>query len=126
MTDKNNCAFLQFSIVQVQRVATIVEKMCGKPFTQMASLSLVHDASPSLITGSAGVINLDSLHSIVNPNLNVLDQVDVAGQAGSPRGIDKSYAKEISVASMNELIKFKNFRCSNLFMLFKHSQFQIF
>ena len=92
MTDKNNCVFL-FSIVQVQRVATIVEKMCGKPFTQMASLSPIHDVSMSLITCSTGVINLDSLHSTVNPNLNLLDQVDVVGRVRSTRGIDKSYAK---------------------------------
>eukprot|EP00253_Pinus_taeda_P010534 PITA_10534 len=85
-----------FPIVQLQRVAEIVENLPG------ASLSPVHDTSLSLATGSAGVINL------VNPAFNSLDAlstVDVAGRHGSPSGIDKSYAKELAVASMNELIR---------------------
>eukprot|EP00253_Pinus_taeda_P003354 PITA_03354 len=66
------------------------------------SVSPVHDTSLNLATGSAGVINL------VNPAFNSLDAlstVDVAGRHGSPSGINKSYAKELAVASMNELTR---------------------
>eukprot|EP00253_Pinus_taeda_P025732 PITA_25732 len=82
--------------IEVQRVAAMVEKMSG------ASLSPVHDASLSLATGSPGAINL------ANPTFNFLDglsTVDVAGRDGSPSGIDKSSAKELAVASMNQLIR---------------------
>lgn len=88
--------YVSFPIVQVKRVAAMVEKMSG------ASLSPVHDASLSLATGSPGAINL------ANPTFNFLDgisTVDVAGRDGSPSGIDKSSAKELAVASMNQLIR---------------------